>query len=224
MAAGRDLDTLGAQAERLGSRGERPGAPGRTRPVVAVITAYAAVGAFAIATSVLLGSDPMTCDGWLGARGAASFLLSLGLGVPLGALTIFSTRIVVRRAPWAHALHAALRPAVHSADDVTVLAVAAASSAGEELLFRGLLVPIVGVFLSSVLFGAVHQVRGPARWAWMAWATLMGFLIASVFAATGSLAGPLVAHAAINHSNLRFLRDHDPAPRRRPLGGLLRRP
>ena len=207
MAAGRDLDTLGAQAERLGSRGERPGAPGRTRPVVAVITAYAAVGAFAIATSVLLGSDPMTCDGWLGARGAASFLLSLGLGVPLGALTIFSTRIVVRRAPWAHALHAALRPAVHSADDVTVLAVAAASSAGEALLF-----------------GAVHQVRGPARWAWMAWATLMGFLFASVFAATGSLAGPLVAHAAINHSNLRFLRDHDPAPRRRPLGGLLRRP
>jgi membrane protease YdiL (CAAX protease family) len=224
MAAGKDVDTLGAQAERLGSRGERAGALGRTRPVVAVIGAYAAVAAFAIGTSVLLGRDPMTCDGWLGARGAASFLLSLGLGLPLGALTIVSTRIVVRRASWGHALHAALRPAVHSADDVTVLAVAAASSAGEELLFRGLLVPIVGVFLSSVLFGAVHQVRGPARWAWMAWATLMGLLFAAVFASTGSLAGPLVAHAAINHSNLRFLRDHDPAPRRRPLGGLLRRP
>jgi membrane protease YdiL (CAAX protease family) len=224
MAAGRDVEPLGVQAERLGARGERTGMLARTRPVLAVIAGYTAVAAFAVGASLLLGRDPISCDGWLGARGAAAFLLSLGLGLPLGAATIVSTRVVVRRLPWAHALHAALRPAVHSADDVTLFAVAAASSAGEELLFRGLLVPIVGVFASSLLFGAVHQIRGPARWAWMAWAAIMGFLFAAVFASTGSLAGPLVAHAAINHSNLRFLRDNDPLARRRSLGGLLRRP
>jgi hypothetical protein len=32
-----------------------------------------------------------------------------------------------------------------------------------------------------------------------------------------------VAHAVINHHNLRFLRDHNPAAPTRPLGGLLRR-
>jgi membrane protease YdiL (CAAX protease family) len=224
MAAGRDVETLGAQAERLGARGERTGMLARTRPVLFVIAGYAAVGALAAGTSVLLGHDPIACDGWLGARGTASFLLSLGLGLPLGAATIVSTRVLVRRSPWAHALHAALRPAVHNADDLTLFAVAAASSAGEELLFRGLLVPIVGVVASSILFGSLHQIRGTARWAWMAWATIMGLFFAAVFASTGSLVGPLVAHAAINHSNLRFLRDNDPLPRKRSLGGLLRRP
>ena len=46
----------------------------------------------------------------------------------------------------------------------------------------------------------------------------------SLFLATGSLIGPLLAHAAINIANLRFIRDTDvdaPAPRR--LGGLLGR-
>jgi hypothetical protein len=51
----------------------------------------------------------------------------------------------------------------------------------------------------------------------------MGALFGLVFAATGSLVGPLVAHFAINHVNLRFLRDHDPDPRPRRLGGLLQR-
>jgi membrane protease YdiL (CAAX protease family) len=51
----------------------------------------------------------------------------------------------------------------------------------------------------------------------------MGLLFGVLFAATGSLAGPVVAHLAINAANLRFLRDTDPAPARRELGGLLRR-
>jgi membrane protease YdiL (CAAX protease family) len=56
----------------------------------------------------------------------------------------------------------------------------------------------------------------------MAWATATGLLFALVFRATGSLVGPVVAHAAINAVNLRYLRDNDPAPPRRRLGGLLR--
>ena len=150
-------------------------------------------------------------------------LLSLGLGVCLGAMTIAASRIMVRRVAWARALHAALRPAVHGAGDVGLLAVAVASAAGEELLFRGLLQPLLGIVVSSVVFGALHQIRGPARWGWMVWATVMGLLFGCVFAATGSLAGPIVAHAMINGANLSFLRDNDPSPRRRALGGLLRR-
>jgi membrane protease YdiL (CAAX protease family) len=130
---------------------------------------------------------------------------------------------LVRRVAWARALHEALRPAVKGAGDGFLLAIAAASALGEELFFRGVLVPLVGIVLSSLLFGALHQVRGQARWGWAAWATAMGLLFATLFAATGSLAGPLVAHLAINAANLRFLRDNDPAPRRRDLGGLLRR-
>lgn len=224
MVAGRDEHALGAQAERLGASGERgapPVLPGRPAPLLVAV--YLGVGAVAAAIGLALGRDPVACEGWLGIRGAASWLVSLGLGVLVGATTIAATPAMVRRWRWARALHLALRPAVHQAGDGALLAVAVASSLGEELLFRGLLVPLVGVVASSVAFGVLHQIRGRARWGWIGWATLMGLVFGTVFAATGSLMGPLLAHAAINHSNLRFLRDNDPAPPRRPLGGILRR-
>jgi membrane protease YdiL (CAAX protease family) len=212
---------MGALGQRLGEDGHGP--LGQTRPALLILTAYATVGAVAAAVTVALGHDPLQCSGWLGIVGPASLLVSLGLGVCVGALTVAGTRLLVRRATWARALHQALRPTVKGAGDGWLLAIAVASALGEELLFRGLLVPMVGVVLSSLLFGALHQVRGEARWGWAAWATGMGLLFAVIYAATGSLVGPIAAHLAINAANLRFLRDTDPAPRPRQLGGLLGR-
>jgi membrane protease YdiL (CAAX protease family) len=190
-----------------------------------VLGGYAVVGGLAACVAKALGHDPIACDGWLGAVGVVPVLLSVGFGLCLGAITIGATRAIVRRAEWARALHAALRPAVHGAGDGMLVGLAVASATGEELLFRGLLVPILGVFASSLVFGALHQIRGPGRWGWMAWATIMGLLFGGIFVATGSLVGPLLAHAAINLANLRFLRDNDPDPRppSRSLGGLLNR-
>ena len=218
--------SLATQAERLGAGNgtETPTAEdARRRRVLGVLAAYAVVAAASWGLALLLDCDPLSCDAWLGTSGGAAVLVSLGVGVCLGAVTVAATRVMVRRAAWARALHEALRPAVHRAGDGWLIAVGVASAAGEELLFRGLLVPILGVVVSALLFGALHQIRGPARWGWMAWATVMGLLFGVAFAATGSLAGPLVAHAIINGANLRFLRDTDPAPRPRALGGLLRR-
>jgi membrane protease YdiL (CAAX protease family) len=215
--------TLGAQAEQLAGRRERAGSLAGTRSVALVVAWYLFAGGVAAAVAWALGQNPLACAGLLGAQGPASWLLSLGIGLPLGAITVAVSRSIVRRVAWAHALHVALRPAVQGASDGAIVAVAAASAIGEELLFRGLLVPLIGIAASSVLFGALHQIGGRARWAWMAWATIMGTLFASLFVVTGSLLGPLVAHAAINQSNLRFLRDSDPMPQSRRLGGLLRR-
>jgi membrane protease YdiL (CAAX protease family) len=221
MVASRDGHPFGARAVRPNGAGfgalENPG------PIYTALAAYGAMAAIATGVSIMLGRNPLECEGWLGAHGAAAWLLSLGSGVALGAVTIAATRLLVRRATWAHALHVALRPAVHGVSDGALFALAAASGAGEELLFRGVLVPLMGIAFSSLTFGLLHQVRGQARWAWMAWATVMGALFAAVFSMTGSLAGALVAHAAINHANLRFLRDNDLAPRERHLGGLLKR-
>ena len=81
-----------------------------------------------------------------------------------------------------------------------------------------------GLIASSLAFGLLHQMRGSVRWVWAAWATVMGLLFGALFLATGSLLGALVAHAAINVTNLRFLRDTDvDVPKRRHLGGLLAR-
>lgn len=217
------MTALGAQAERLGGGEDRHGALGRRGRVTALLAAYGAAGAVAAGAAVALGHDPLACDAWLGTSGAAAVLVSSGLGVCVGATTVAVTRVVVRRAAWGRALHAALRPAVRWTGNGGLLGVAVASAVGEELLFRGLMVPILGVVVSALLFGALHQIRGAARYGWMAWATVMGLIFGALFVATGSLVGPIVAHLIINAYNLRFLRDNDPSPRRRALGGLLRR-
>lgn len=219
----RSLRSFGAEALARPGRTPRGDRAQRSLPVAGVLGAYSAVGAAAAALSLLLGRNPLVCQAWLGTRGVASVALSVGLGLCLGATTLAATRAIVRWAEWARALHLELRSAVHGATDGALWSLAAASAVGEELLFRGLLVPLLGVVVSSIVFGVLHQIRGPARWGWMAWATLMGLLFAIVFCATGSLAGPIAAHLAINHVNLRFLRDNDPAPRPRVLGGLLNR-
>jgi membrane protease YdiL (CAAX protease family) len=195
----------------------------RSSGAAAIAATYVAGGAAAAGAALALGYPPLSGPGWIQAGPAAGCVLSLGLGVLLATATIEATRTLVRRAQWARELHTELRPVVQGASGPSLLAVAISSAAGEELLFRGLLVPMVGIVASSVVFGALHQIRGPARWGWMAWATLMGLLFAWLYAATGNLAGPVLAHAAINLANLRFLRDNDLCPPRRALGGLLAR-
>ncbi|HLK35414.1 MAG TPA: CPBP family intramembrane glutamic endopeptidase [Polyangiaceae bacterium] len=224
MTAVRDSHGLGAQAERLGAKGGPwSGTTPAAEAYARVVGVYAGVGGAAVAASIFLGRNPLVCESRLGVRGAASWLLSAGLGFLVGAMTVAATRVVVRKTKWARALSQALQPGVRGVDATMLLVLALASASGEELLFRGLLVPLVGPVVSSLFFGVLHQIRGRGRWGWMVWATLMGLLFAGIFVATGSLAGPLVAHAAVNYSNLRYLRDTAPRENRPALGGLLRR-
>jgi membrane protease YdiL (CAAX protease family) len=97
------------------------------------------------------------------------------------------------------------------------------SSTGEELLFRGLAQPYLGLILQALVFGLLHQMPGPSRWIWVTWASLVGLGQGIIFQLTGSLVGPLLAHALVNGLNLAYLKHHDPNPPRSPLGGLLGR-
>lgn len=184
--------------------------------------AYGGLGALGATLSEACGQSPWTTAAWAGTSGWVALLASLAFGGLLAFVTVRTTRIV-GRARWARALHADLRPVAHGLDDVAIVFMAFASGVGEELFFRGWLTPLVGVLASSVAFGALHQVRGRARWAWAAWATLMGLAFASLYELTGNLVGPIVAHVTVNAVNLRYLRDHDPEPKRKALGGLLSR-
>jgi membrane protease YdiL (CAAX protease family) len=214
--------TAYAEGELAWHDERRPRAGGRTPPLLpTLLGVYGAVGALAATVAVAIDRDPIATASWVGLTGEASALWSVGGGVVLGAATIASTRIMVRRASWARALHSALRPAVRDVGAVPLALMALASGVAEELFFRGLLAQLLGtqllgtqllgLLLSSAVFGLLHQVRGPARWAWVAWAFVMGLLFGGLFLLTGSLAGPIVAHVLINAANLRFLRDTDAA-------------
>jgi membrane protease YdiL (CAAX protease family) len=132
-----------------------------------------------------------------------------------------TTRLLVGRVAIATRFHCELRPLTYKMSNGAIVTLAASSALGEELLFRGLLQPWIGIVLQSLIFGSLHQMRGPSRWVWVASATLMGIILGAMYACTGSLVGPLLAHALINAFNLMHLRDFDPQKEPRRLGGLL---
>jgi membrane protease YdiL (CAAX protease family) len=187
-----------------------------------IALAYSALGAVGALVAEAFGRSPLTTKPWVGEAGPFAAIASLALGGLVAVATVRTTR-VLGRAGWARALHADLRPIVHGLGDGEILVMALASGVGEELFFRGCLTPLLGVLLSSVAFGVLHQVRGRARWAWAGWATVMGVAFATLYELTGHLAGPIASHVAINLVNLRYLRDHDPDAKPRALGGLLAR-
>jgi membrane protease YdiL (CAAX protease family) len=193
-------------------------------PAVRIMT-FALLGIAAASLASILGHDPWTTRSALGLSGPFALGTSLVMGALLAGTTIALSRVFVRTHAWARALHADLRPAVRGTSGLGLLVLALASGIGEELVFRGLLVQVVGVAASSVAFGLLHQVRGRARWAWAVWAGCMGLAFAAIFVLTGSLGGAILAHVAVNLVNLRHLRDHDVAvdePRARArLGGIL---
>ena len=141
------------------------------------------------------------------------------LGVVLGLAIVAFSRWLLRL-PIARELADALAPATRAMTSGQIVLIALLSSLGEELLFRGLLAPYVGVVASSVLFASLHQVRGRARWLWMSFSLVVGLFVSLVYRGTGSLLGPLVAHALINALNLHHLRGLK-VPRSRRAEGLL---
>lgn len=147
---------------------------------------------------------------------------SVLLGATLGMVVALLTRPLTRRLRWARTLEAELTPLVRTLPSPAIFPLAILSALSEELLFRSLLQPALGLFGQALVFGLMHQIRGPARWIWVAWAGLMGLCLGTLYAATGSIGGPIVAHAVVNAMNLRYLKNHEPpVATRTPLGGVL---
>jgi membrane protease YdiL (CAAX protease family) len=184
--------------------------------------AYACMALVAVLIAIATrGEPPLSLpEPWLPLSPPRDVLYSVALGVTLGLLLAVGTRYSVPRFAWAKNLHLELRPFAKDVSPVGIVMLALTSSLGEELLFRGLLEPWLGLWLQALLFGVLHQMAGPSRWVWAGWATLVGLLFGSIFELTGSLAGPLAAHALVNGLNLSYLKSYDPGPRR-GLGGLL---
>jgi len=74
---------------------------------------------------------------------------------------------------------------------------AAATAGGEELFFRGALLPVVGVLGQALLFGVFHPVP-PRGWAYPAFVALAGLVFGWLAVTSGSLAPSMVAHFVIN--------------------------
>ncbi len=72
----------------------------------------------------------------------------------------------------------------------------------EELLFRGVMLPAIGldpigIVLSSLCFGVLHMTNAQ-QWPYAVWATLVGAILAVTMVETGNLFIPIVAHVTTN--------------------------
>jgi len=94
----------------------------------------------------------------------------------------------------------------------SVVLLALFSSLGEEMFFRGALLQLTGIHLSSFIFGFLHYggKRPLLSWGLMAWG--IGYLLGGLMMLTGSLAAPVLAHFTINYFNLLHLLKNRPGP------------
>ena len=73
----------------------------------------------------------------------------------------------------------------------------------EEVLFRGAMQPAWGLHLTAIVFGLAHLPPRRDLLPWTIAALLIGYALGALTAASGNLAGALVAHFTINVFNLR---------------------
>jgi membrane protease YdiL (CAAX protease family) len=132
--------------------------------------------------------------------------VSLAAGISLGAIVVATTPTLVERTTWARSLHAEMKPLLEALSSLEIRVLALTSGVAEELFFRGAMQPVVGLVVTSLVFGAVHTGPKRAFVAWSIWAFVMGLSFGLIFEATGSLWGPILAHVLINDRNLTFLK------------------
>lgn len=144
---------------------------------------------------------------WAPAReGAEMGALQAGLvGLVAGLGLVGMSRAWTARTASGASLAEAMAGIVAGISLPAVALLALTSGIAEEMLFRGALQPRVGWTLATLLFAAVHYLPRPGLRVWALFALLAGGLFGGLFAWTGSLWAPVVAHVCVNGLNLRWL-------------------
>ena len=171
-----------------------------SRPAL-VMVIYLGLGAAALAWGTLRGQpnvwhlpdqDPAIFAGVIGG-------LAAGLGI------VFASRMALYRFDWARSLHRELRHLLFPLAEGEIVVLAAASSVGEEMFFRGALLPSIGLVTSSAVFALLHIGPKARHLPWTLSSFGAGLLFGAMFLWTGDLTGPVLAHFLVNFLNLRHV-------------------
>lgn len=127
------------------------------------------------------------------------------LGLALAIAVVWLTRLATTHMQWARDLHASFRDLLGPLTHREIVILAVASSVGEELLFRGALMPWLGVWIQGIVFALLHVGPGRRFLPWTASAAVLGLAFGWLALWSGNLGGPIVAHFAINYLNLKFI-------------------
>ena len=77
---------------------------------------------------------------------------------------------------------------------------------GEEILFRGVMQPELGLLATSLVFGLMHSGLSRKLLPYGLWAAVVGALLGALYLWSGSLYGPVAAHALVNAAGIVWLK------------------
>lgn len=141
----------------------------------------------------------------LGEPGAWQLLGGPMLGLAAGLAVVGLTRLATRHFEWAKNLHSSFRDLLGPLTTYEIAIIALASSIGEELLFRGALLPWLGLWLQGAVFALLHVGPGKRFLPWTVSALALGVAFGWLAEWTQNLGAPIAAHFAINFWNLRYI-------------------
>jgi membrane protease YdiL (CAAX protease family) len=127
------------------------------------------------------------------------------LGVVVGLCVVGLTRLATRRYAWAKQLHTSFHDLLGPLTRREIVILALASSIGEEMLFRGALLPWLGLWPQAVVFALLHVGPGKRFLPWTLSALVLGAAFGWLTVWTTNLGAPIAAHFVINFLNLRYI-------------------
>ncbi|MGQ9589786.1 MAG: lysostaphin resistance A-like protein [Planctomycetota bacterium] len=145
----------------------------------------------------------------------SAFLVALPATAPLLLGAAFLSSPVGRKIPALERIYGLLRdilePAVLRMNALEIFVVAGAAGVGEEILFRGVVQQILGLYAASAVFGLLHFLTPT----YFVLVTAMGLYFGWLQDSTGNLAVPIVVHwlydaFAIALLRRRFAREPEP--------------
>lgn len=180
--------------------------PSRLSPWFAVAF-YGVLGLLGLIWSAALDGEETLGASHGGVDLSVALLLGLGIALPSVAVGKWLERV----SPSLRALSEELREAFGDMTHVEVAMFALASAVGEEIFFRGAMLPAFGLIVSSAIFGFAHGFFQPRYRVWGLFAVAIGLVFGAVTLWTGTIVAATVAHATINYVGLLEL---VPEPRR----------
>ncbi|MCA9545491.1 MAG: CPBP family intramembrane metalloprotease [Myxococcales bacterium] len=170
-----------------------------------LILLYVATTVGTVLLQLALGAELGPLVQLAGRWTAGGLSADLALGVGVGVAVVLTLRWAAGHQRWAQRMDADFREMVAPLEPRDAFGLAAMSALAEELLFRGLLQPRIGLVAVSLVFGLLHLPNTRSRLPWPIMAVVMGFVFGGLFEWRGNLVVPVTAHFVINYFNLHDL-------------------
>ncbi len=135
----------------------------------------------------------------------AGLLREAGVGLGIGVGVVAATWICYFAIRPLRELYVEFRRILGAIPTGRIVVLALLSAAAEEVLFRGILQPLLGYWAASALFALAHFMPSAKFVSWMLFALGAGLVFGRLYDSSGSLVAPLVAHATVNAINLRVI-------------------